>query len=72
MTLTHNPSFLSFFSFSPSLCLSEQKGGMSVCSAPGALTTIRFRSERSCEREERIEPERGREGKTERRENKDA
>lgn len=32
---------------------------MSVCSAPGALTTIRFRSERSCEREKHIEPERG-------------
>lgn len=72
---TDTQSFLSLiflFLFSLSLCRSEQRGGMSVCSVPGALTAIRFRSERSCEKEERIEPKRGWEGKTQRRENKDA
>lgn len=51
MTPTHNPSFHQLFLFPathPSLvCVSEQKGGMAVCSAPGAPTTILFRSEKS-------------------------
>lgn len=73
LPFSHFSVFFFFFSFSsPSLCLSEQKGGMSVCSAPGALTMIRFRSEKSCEREQCIEAERGWEGKTGRRENEDA
>lgn len=47
--MTHNPSFHQFLFLAahPSLfCVSEQKGGMAVCSAPGAPTTILFRSEK--------------------------